>query len=837
MKKAILFTVLLILLSSYALAENITIDQTRTVAYGGLNGNINIRDIEKVTGEDKYFAYGNAGTLIQRITNNFTTYTNIIATGTATDDLIGFLDDGSKFTNPHTNRVAFLSSGTSVLAYEFTETPTSNLINTVDLNTVTPVGVALDDINSMVVDKDSTYPYLYVLNQNTARINVYRITKTSTIYDYSYIRNFAVSFNCGISDVSKMDLSIYNSRLYLLCGDDAQPEANTVFSYNLVGDIQDIYTINSPLTEYSGIEIIPETNEFVITQRNSQTLEFYDYSIGTAGDIIVLGGVAYDTTNICIPNTQQRCTNATMSLDEYGNIIVECALDDRIYCSAGCENIDNGGLTEASCSQLACTNECNNPNRNICETPNTYGRCVVGNDGCLDLESGLFCPVDFTCEESTDPFLSDFCSAQDIDTLGLWTKPFITIDADIQNINVTQVTQTTTDSAQLQVENPILNLIAPIPYEITNYVLRSVTSTSTQEFAIAGVQNLQNVDYSALSCDFTNNLLEQDYLLDNDWNTSDNVTQDGSLYYLDTTSLAIKTLEETTLSQEIEIMIDVLGNGTKTITFVDEPYDIVQLEIIYDNVTRNLLIRDSFYGRYIVNETGVLSSPTDSLDRIVLINRFLKDAQAFNVQAKVIREVNGIETQNNYYSRSIGYFNNQGSTPDSIEFSEGLRIFQVLQYEQSGFTSYSTDVKECTFDTLGCKDIRYWVNDGADTSYHFYEDIRTCIQELAGVSTTNDELGVTLDDDELDAIESLLGRNLTKNQKLLFAFAVIGIVFGVFIYGYVETREAVVLIGGTIISGLLLLYLSLEGYVPSWYILILILVGAGFFVFLGKRAS
>lgn len=811
-KKFILsLTLILILSLSFASAQNITSDKTRSdILYTTTTGGINLRDIERVGLTDEYIVYGNAGTVIGRVFNNFTQYQTVISSGLGTTDFLGFLPDGLDFANPHSNRIYFLSTGSdNVVAFEGT-----NNINTVALNDFTPAGSVMGTIQSIVVVEEGNLKFLYALHDDSQQVNVYRIRKLNTLYSYSYQRTFSLSLNCAINDVSKHDLAYHNARLYLLCGDDGKPEANTIYSYNTVGDLQDIYFLNVPLEEFSGLDIIEETGEFVILPRNVNEFNFFEWEEGEQGDIVTVNGVPYNRSNICISNSQ-KCTNATIYTD-LGQTIIECALEDRIYCSAGCTNIDIGGVQNANCGQLACSNECENPSEVTCETPNTYSSCVLGGDGCLDLNSGLFCGVNRVCVEV--PNFNDQCVDSATEQPDLWIKPFITLDYNIQRTNVTQTQVTTSESAQLQITDPITQLIAPIPVLISNFVLKSVTSSVTETYNIVGVQNLQSTDYSAVSCNWVNNQLEIDTALTNQWTRTDNTTIEGNLIFLDTTTQANKTLLETTKSQEIELLIDIT-NGNQTIAFYDQPYKIVELELSYNNVTRQLLIRDKIYNRYIVNETGVLTSPQDSLDRIVLTNRFIKETKAYNLQANIIRVVNGVTTQNNYYSKPIGYNNNQGSTPDTIVFSSGLRIYQIIQYEQEGFTPYSTTPQTCAYNTLGCKNIRVWANDDPDTTYHFYEDIRTCIQQIDGVSATGQDLGVTIDED-LDALESLFGEPFTQNEKLLIGIITVLFIFGIFTGIFYTTGERIILYAGVMTGTLVLLGFIVFGYIPSWILLL-----------------
>lgn len=829
-KITILLLITLLLSLSFATAESFILDESRTrIAYDPPGDN----DELMYSGFSDVYIMKSGSLTLERIENNFTTFTVFYSTGTNTDDFFAFhyngsamYDGGNALTYPS---LMVTSTGTDTVRFwemnVFGVNDVNN-VNPLNLNDVTPLAHHITLINGMEFDTQTNF--LYVLYNNSNSVNVYDISKPA-LWDASWVRTFQLAQNCGYTDQNKQDIEILNNQFYLLCGDSLQVPDRTVYSYTLLGDFRDTYTLNTLDNDYHSITYTEAQDELVAYDNTDNEIVFFEFQENTIlGDgVVIIGGQAYNTTGLCI-NDDQFSTNVSIFTNQFGDVFFDSQNEYVTWCSAGCVNIqDTNNVTQGLCQQNACNNECNDPDFDFCETPNTYATCSVGNDGCTDLNSGLFCPANQICEDTE---IGAQCLEQDLDELGgLYVQPFISIDITANYTNAYEVLETEIDRTVDLITIPTLSTTLGIGVErVTNLFVKSFAETLFSEIKITGIQQLQPTNYYALSCDWTDNYLELDYLdTVNDLTTGNTIQNESDLYYLDIDTLTTKTLEPTSLSQNLELLVKPLTNGKSYITYKDGSYGILQLEIDYNNVTNNLLIRETGFNKLFVNETDPNS---DTLSRIAISTTHIKEADTNNIELVVIREVNDIETEQIYYSLPISYYSGIASTPDTVEIhtenNTQLRLYQIIQREQSGFPVYDTnEIQTCEYTNLECVDQVAFVNDRNTQTYYFKEKLVTCVNQLGNVLNADPGDQPPTEFGELDFFEQIRGKPFTQDQKVLVAGIVLALVFAVFIYGYVETRQNIVLVGGSVITGIFTLWFVTIGYLPAWIILLLIAIG------------
>lgn len=838
MKKLLLITILLVILSTSAIAVSYApIESRARIMFDPAGDN---DELVWSTNDDDYI-FKSGVINIYEINDNFTTFRVSISGGGALSNYMAWANDntplmsGGSPTYPSTLFTVEDATPTSIRMSEVNLYGINDIngVNSVELNGITPLPYNFAAIDGISFDNDNNL--LYVLHNDTLTVNVYDVYKPDGNYDANWVRTFQLSQNCGYTDDYRIDLEIYDNQLYLLCGDKNALTERTAYSFSLLGDFRDEYHFQTLDNHYHSITFNGE--EIILYDDDDKELVFFDFvssqtgggETGGNGEVVVAGGVSYNTSNLCI-SENILCSNASVSINQYGFVVLDCVEQTaKTWCSVGCENInDTNDVLQGECINGACVNECQDPEFDSCETPNTYNTCTINTlDGCLDLSSGLFCQANTICEDSE---IGHQCVAVTIAETGTFTQPFINIDLDVNHTNVYETIQEEIEIVSDIVTIPLLTSFAgnPVPKQIASFFLKSFAEEVAQTVKITGVSGLEPTEYFALSCDFTENLLEQDYIetLD-DFTTSSVLTTDNITSYIDIDSLSVKTLEQTSLGQEIELTVKPIGTGVNTIQFVDGAYNVLELEISYNATNNHLEIRETGFNKLLVNETGVAGN--DSLDYIYLRHLFIAEANVNNIQIGVFREVNGMSTEQYYYSLPISYYTTQATSPTNIVFdnedASTLRLYQIIQREQSGYNVYTTNSEQnCEYTALSCTNQRAWTNDRFALTYYFDEEIQTCVNEIDGIINGDIEDQPSIGGGEADLLETFFngGEKFSQGTKFIIAVLSLMIVFGLFYYVYAETREALILVVGSLVTICTVFIFAFFGYLPVW---LLVLIG------------
>lgn len=611
-------------------------------------------------------------------------------------------------------------------------------------------------------------------------------------------------------------------------------ENKTIYKYNYVGDLIDTLYINTGSSETQYKDILSYDNKMFVLNNFSKSLNEFTYPsnyFDTTQTTFVVNGQSYDRS-LC-SNSDELCTNMSYFIS-YGQVNFEC-LSTKTFCSGGCVNqTTTDNVIYGVCSQLPCNNECDNLNNNICTTLNTYSQCVRGLDGCTDLLNDFYCPANYYCSDGQ-------CDQVSINTSGLWTQEAFFVKGNVTPTNAYEQTKTDAERYIKIISTPIsLNVI---PDTITQLFLKTLYKQITTEVKTYNIGSIDEYYYGT-SCDFTNNILEFDdlqhnNLASNGWNTNASITTLNSIRYIEinTTETTTKELKNTLLSQEIELMFKPYDNAKTILTFTDNNNVINGVTIEYSNTNKTLSIYENTYNKTFVEDVSL--SITDDLERIVLVAKPLKDLKSISYEILIIRKPNNVEVINRVYTLPIGYENNLAITPDtiSIQTTDRIDLYHVLQREQDGFPSYSLQTEsitptQCNYFALGCRNVRVFGNINNIPTYHFYDDIEVCATKIGEL--INNEISI----DEAEAYENTLGgltENFSTKTKLLIALIVTACIFLLFLFLSASLHDKSIVIVGTILSILSLIYFSVIAFIPFWSIIIMSILSAGVFSIWAKN--
>lgn len=800
---------LLLFVTSYALADTPetiigftgqTIDLTTTVTpreYG--------------TNESHHFILNAAAALYRY---NYTWGYEAIQWATSGILFIGAVD------NDVLHRTDFIVRSGTTQIKQFSTTGSN--IKTININDYTPLTYQMSFVGDIEIDKERNQ--FYVIDNTAKKVNV---------YDYNFLTpsghldiSFSYQFDIDIYGTGSIIFStFYDDNLFL-----HDVYNNTIYRFDRLGEL--IETFYYVETGYSYDLFFYNNTLFLIDYTNKQADAT---NTQLSPQPILYDGIRYlpqscEGNDINSENptyTGRLCENLTAIITEAGQLHFAC---DEIsdVCVNGCEQTINGTTSSGNCQPQSCTNECFTLNENTCTTVNTYSQCIQGQDGCYDLVGSFYCPINQYCSEGQ-------CGSATSNQTGLWTQEGMVVNADIQSTNAYELTENTAQIATSIITTPVSTLLSPTLGLITQYILKSLYQSVATQVRMETISNVAN-EYRAISCDFTNNIIEADYLTHNDlnkyhWTTSVDITNNNGLYYLDINDTTIKQVPTTSLSEEIEIMFEPLNTQTVTLNFKKDTAAIASLNITYNKTAKNIRITDNVYNKILLNDTSL--QPTDDLQRIVLVGRFIKDINSAHYEILVIRKPSDDEVITRTFTLPIQYTTSVNKAPNIIEFNkttnETFRVYQIISKEQDGFEAFTQNTnvtpKTCTYEFTGCKNIRVWGNNQQFTpTYHFYEDVQVCAAQLG----TNVNQDIVQEAEDKDMLEKIVGRNFSQNQKILIAILTIGLVFTIFVSSYIETRQKSILVFGSAISVMLMIFFALPsiGYLPAWIVVLSIIIAA-----------
>lgn len=697
------------------------------------------------------------------------------------------------------------------------------------------------------IDRNSLVntPQDFAIDTSNNRIYAYRGNRNIDVYSENMVYLQTITATSDIEDITctaTTDCGIYYYDDYFILKHVTGGDHNY---YTMTKDFQTL------LENYTGLDMgsklltpVGKTSDGVnLIGRFQQSTSFTTYTITDFynSPYTIING-SYYSTSLCV-DSNNLCDNASVKTNIDGDIQIYCEANGTIdYCSDSCENqettIDNLTIISGVCQDLACDDECNQIDATSCTSLNTYTQCVLGVDGCLDLTTNFYCPINQYCFEGQ-------CDNYSVDKSGLWTQDGLSVSADLTTTNAYNKTQGTAEFLIGASTTPITTTVGVAPSLITQYLLKSVFESVTSKYETVLINKEANdTGYEGISCDFKNNYLEQDYLIHNDlsgngWSTDASITEDEGLYYLqlNSTTNAEKTLPTTNDNLQVEIMLSFSGTTNTTLNFFDNSKHINNLVIEYNSSTKRIIIREDRFNKVIVNETS-LSTP-DDLSRVVLQGRYMRDLKSYHYEVIIIRDILDEDVIGRTYSLPVQYNDTTASVPTLLRIDNNrnnVSVYQVISKEQANFPNFreqneSITPLSCTQSTTNCKNVRLFGNNLNTPTYHFYKDLQICVGEVGSKKVTPNDAQET----EGGVLEDITNKEYSQRTKLLIAIGVILGVFIMFLGLGLSLQQNYIIITGSIISGLFLIYFSIIGYIPFWSIILLAIIGAGFVAMGAKK--
>lgn len=580
------------------------------------------------------------------------------------------------------------------------------------------------------------------------------------------------------------------------------------------------------LTDYVGTQDLRQmvVRNDTIFIRELSTGDIYTWEKYDEVEIpLILGETAYNRSGLCVDvngdSLEELCTDAEVDFDSFGSVQITCvSLLETTACNLGCENIETDGFVSGVCENAVSPQECGFDGLLRCQTINTYAECNDDNgDGRLTYGNILNCPSNQVCVNTQ---LGAQCIQNNI-TSDVWTQDFINVNIDVNFTNAFEENTELINLASSTFGTTNFLTLGQGFIPLTRYFTRTVAEELTTRVNVDKISSSSGVStqYSAISCDFTKNLVEQVFP-----ENTVNSTQDYN-----------KNLLTTSKNMELEIVFEEFETGLTRVQFTEDSSQVHELSINYNETEKRLIVYDEATNRIIYNQTSF--QPTDDLRRLYIKGIFNKDIGQVSYELQIIRIPLLQDIIEYAYSLPFGYTNAILNTPDkiSINTTGSLSVAEVTTTHTGTYPTFQytnvqdEDIKVCTHISTGCKNIIVFgqesLNGYIPPTYHFYELVQSCPVQIGGATNEDLEQLSEAASDELDAFESLFGEPLTKNEKALIAIiAVLGI-FGIFTGIYFQTQERIMLYAGVVTGTLVLFGFVLFGYLPAWLLIIIAIIG------------
>lgn len=676
-------------------------------------------------------------------------------------------------------------------------------------------------------------------------------TPTSAWIEYFYLYNVALD-DVG-QNYTSVSLEADDNYLYLL-----DTTNSTIFVFDHIGGYIDQATISSLTTptyffKYDG--------NFWIQDENTNTIYEYTFTLNaTTNDTFTLGGDTY-SYSLCIDDSY-LCDDVTYYIDLSGDPVFYCPnVNDTEFCSAGCSNEETDGVITGECSQFGCTNTCNIEGKATCQTATTYTLC--GNydaDACLEQGVVLNCPANQFCVD--DPVNGAGCEAVNI--TGLWSQDFITVDIDISEhtgtLDSEGYTSVGTSGEQLGLSEsknhkwlsdlgeiflPTYTLITEGVFGFVDLIATKGFKTQLDEVQVTYIADGHltggaEAGYYAYTCDYRETTIMQDDLSHQDINlywtytngSIDSTTIDGTLYYyFKTSDTATKQLPNVQ-NQRIETIFapnDTTVNNSYTITLFNEVNTtLLNYVIDYDATTYTLTINETVNGQQIVDTT----STSNDIVSIYLNTEVHTNIQSATLHVSIERDVLGQTVNEQYYSLPLALPSQLHPTALQYDASNGteLHIYQVSSVAVEDYPVFQAETidnnfNNCNYDYVGCKEVRVYANEYGIPTYHFYDKQRACVNQLGNLVSEDEVEGLDYLAGQ-SILEQALGKTWNSRQKLLVAVIVTVLIMAFFIVIAYQMHEPSMLIIGAVLGGIMLVFFTVEGYIPTWVVVLFAIIGS-----------
>lgn len=552
------------------------------------------------------------------------------------------------------------------------------------------------------------------------------------------------------------------------------------------------------------------------------------------------------------------CNDTKYIIVPGGDVYPYCTAPvDQTLCTDGCQTlttgtidgnpVEGGQCLPATCTPIGLEAQCNFEGQKICTTLTTYRTCGFFDiDTCFDLTGVFDCSTNELCV--TDPLLGGNCEPVNASQLAdTWTQSFVQVSTEYSFINTITEQEGTTQINDLSAIDLIINPFTGLSKIISQWVVSSVDDFFTADIKQINIVEDTTAPYGGVSCDFTDTLLEKDdlshnNLAANNWDSNYVITNDGMNYWIDmnTSGSATKTLKATSENVKLQYLLKPTQTGETLIVVNDSTNIISRTRITYNETSKNILIRDLNNNKLLFNDTSL--QPTDDLDRVAFETTYITDIDSYHHKITIVRRPFGFDIPQTKYTLPLSYQQSSANTPSLISFNKSddgsTEIYQVLQRNLGEFEAYTEITSgqvvnhQCEIVETGCQTVRVWGNSQAIPTYHFYKDTQICTSELADQVSD----GILSGEGERDFLEQIFDKDFSTTTKAMIALFTIGLLFGLFAFTYMETggQDKVILVFGTIISGLALLFFTFIAYIPIWYIIVLIIASGGVLAFTNK---
>lgn len=581
--------------------------------------------------------------------------------------------------------------------------------------------------------------------------NTINFVKSSTIFLNPTINGEAITYN---RDDSK--IYIYSNTDQILYKTDLTGSLLGSENVNSSRNVTDIYYFQD--TWYFSVY-----DDDVVVQM-SNTLpdgQFYYYE-----------GQYYATQTCTDANT--LCTNVVYYEND-GELEYWCDIDDTVYCDAPCidsvVDVNGQDVNTGFCGVATCSSECSFNGYKTCTSPTSYQQC--GNydaDICLEYSPVTSCLDNQYCNYAGNCVDYNFSEVSLTSTTialpSMYLKPTVSTDEGITT------KKDTNGVYQISTE-----------YNTYNQLAQVLSPLTSQTF------------YKAYVCDYQETILipSTDY--------SENTTH----------TIEVNANDEITVTS---FTIPMNGNNTINITIGNGVSNSVELNVIYDETTYNLLVYTQ--STLLINDTGY-ESYDDLYDLQFIISNDPSTIKNSNLYLYVDRA-----TPVEYQTIPIDYINDVSYLDFDITSTNNVSILDFNVYYVDERASYSSltlgDDSElsCIYTSTGCYTMRSYVMGVDYNLYNNYEDIEVCVNTLG--ATPKLESGKSLSDE--------LGSYNLVTRLFLMAF-IIGIITIMFFV--VGDNESVVkkTVGVGLIATAMILFIAV-GLIPAWIIVIIFIIIAMF---------
>lgn len=685
----------------------------------------------------------------------------------------------------------------------------------------------------------------------------------------SYLTNYDTLGTLTFSNIYDVQADCDNNKIYYLTGYDiyeanlTSPEDvsriksfnqimrgmeflnNTWFFVSTSNDFLTFYSIDHTLNNIlatqnfslsSGLPLrnglsYYDNHLYIVTDYSHDYLYGYNitnnniYDISKNYNTYYLWGDYY-TQNICL-NDNSYCKNISIISLSTGNEPF-CSLNDTIYCSGGCTNVKNSNdLLEGECTQLSCTNECNIKNIDTCTSSNTYAKCgQYDQDACLEYGSILQCPANQYCIEDN---LGAYCS--NVTEGQYYNQESINVNLELKSntgtVDATGTSKTLWGSGFLYKTGSFLNhLISKKTVSVSTALSNENVTYVTQTYDATGT-NSQN--YYAYNCDYKENIIYQDNLqsLSNSWNTNNNIVIDNYGYsYLNITNNATLNFNESKNSM-IELLLLPNTNITSDYyIYVKNNNEVLnKIKISYNTSNNEIIISDVNNNKVITDVT----SANNDIESIYLNLAYMENIKSMYMKISIERKILGQIINEYYYSLPLSISDNLQANNILFEGNNnGIKLYQVNIVSVNNYPIFkqnNNDKKElsCSFSEPKCYNVRVYGNSQGMPTYHFYDDIKTCVTTVGGLQIIPPNI---VNFDSRSMIEKALNLNLDSKQKLMYSSLFLVFLFMIFIVASLMQNTNLPIIFGAVITGLSLVVFAVDGWIPLWIIVLFGVIGA-----------